>query len=1011
MSLPESIPVKFVNETINQINIESTWGRERDCVESGNQTVPFSVKDSSVQSQTKQAKGNQTERPMEITVPAVQEDSPALAAFLKKMEPHVYRELEKNSKTQAFQGYQVSWQEESCSVDKMHTFTHGPFEDQLQVTGLSWNCSGSVIAASYGRFDHDSWCTHKSGLCTWNIDSQSVDPRKAGKVIEQSCCLMCVAFHPTNPALICGGNFNGEIMLWDFSPNDVLLLDTCSIGDDHSHREPVAKLQWVVDPSNAKLYNLVSVSGDGKLLVWNVDTKLNTMSIMKQFAITSQSLPRTLRGKGSRLDREVGLTCLSFSHYDDNTCFTGSETGAIFKCSTERNGCGDADMISRLPLPSPVVLTYKPHLGPVNAIDCSPFHPHVFLTSGMDHSMKIWNALQMEPVKTLEPGQGSVLCGQWSPVRPMVIAATTDTGCLLLYDLQNSWVKPLHALDVASDKSPLYSLSFNSLCVLLERDMTKFVVNCGLTTLLLLLSLNYDHGIVDALDKGDPFTAKEWADHAQKSLEAILNRVPKTGRAKNIILFIGDGMGLPTIAATRILKGQLKGVYEIPLAFEKFPYVALSKTHSADRQVADSASTATAYLCGAKTNFGMSGMAATYDFGKCTNDSSYHDNKLDSILKLAHDAGKATGIVTTTRLTHASPSACYVHIADRDWESDYDMASVKGSCSDIAKQLIDENSYIQVLMGGGRYKFLPQNYTDEEKKEVITKGRLDKRNLVEDWKKHKADNKLKHKYVWNKGQFDSINPAETDYVLGLFEPSHMQYDIDRDNSSKGEPSLAEMVEKAIKILKRDKDGFFLFVEGGKIDSAHHDILAKKALYEGLGLDKAVEKAVSMVDLDETLVIVTADHSISFATLGYGTRKNPILGLVDRIAWGGAKDGKPYASLVYASGLNYPCKDRQDLHKVDTADKEYKPQVGVPMEYSAHTGEDVAIYATGPWSHLYDGVQEESNIHHFMAYAACISKTKPNAPHCNSAITAALPSHLMLLATLMVVALLHLLHHH
>ncbi|XP_014789116.1 alkaline phosphatase [Octopus bimaculoides] len=466
------------------------------------------------------------------------------------------------------------------------------------------------------------------------------------------------------------------------------------------------------------------------------------------------------------------------------------------------------------------------------------------------------------------------------------------------------------------------------------------------------------------------FSAAEWEKHAEQSLNNILNRVPVKQRAKNIVLFIGDGMGLPTIAAARILKGQLKGKYEIPLAFENFPYTALSKTHSADRQVADSASTATAYLGGVKTNFGMSGMAAPYPFGKCSNDSEYEKNKVDSILTLAHKAGKSTGIVTTCRLTHASPSACYAHTADRDWESDSDMVGVKGGCSDIAKQLIDDNKYIQVLMGGGRYKFLPHNFTDPEKKERITSGRLDKRNLPEEWEKDKKDKNLKYKYIWNKGQFDTIDPATTDYVLGLFEPSHMQYDLDRDTSADGEPSLAEMVEKAIKILKRNKDGFFLFVEGGKIDSAHHDILAKKALYETLGLDKAVETALKLVDLKDTLVIATADHSISFATLGYGTRNNSILGLVDRIAWGGASDNMPYASLVYSSGPNHP-GGRQNLTNVATDGDNYLPQVGVPLNYSSHTGEDVAIYSIGPWAHLFQGSMEQTNIHHFIAFAACL----------------------------------------
>ncbi|CAI9740561.1 cytoplasmic dynein 2 intermediate chain 2-like [Octopus vulgaris] len=453
----------FTDENLDQVNLDSTWSQDRDCVDAGNQMKPLSVKDSESQSNLKVESGSQTTNNSAVPMVIMKDDSPQLAAFLKKMEPLVYKELDKNARSQAFQGYQVSWQDESSSVNKLHVFTHDALRGQCQVTGLSWNSSGSVIAASFGRLDHDSWCTHKSALCTWNIDSQTLDSKKASKVIEQSCCLMCVAFHPANPALVCAGNFNGEIMLWDFSHDNVLLVDSYGMGDGDAHREPVAKLQWVLDPeSHSKTYKLVSVSGDGKLLVWTVDMKLNKLTLTQQFAVTSQSLPKSLRGKGSRSDREVGLTCLSYTHYGDHVCFIGSETGAIFKCCTQQDGHQGVDMDGKPMLPSPVVFTYKPHLGPVNAIDCSPFHPHAFLTTGMDQSMKIWNALQSEPVKVLKPDQGSLVCGSWSPVRPLVIAAATDTGLLLLYDLQHSMLKPLHTLEAGTQKAPIYSCSFNT---------------------------------------------------------------------------------------------------------------------------------------------------------------------------------------------------------------------------------------------------------------------------------------------------------------------------------------------------------------------------------------------------------------------------------------------------------------------------------------------------------------------------------------------------------------------
>ena len=81
---------------------------------------------------------------------------------------------------------------------------------QLQVTGLSWNSTGAVIAASYGRFDHEDWCTHRSCVCTWNLDRRGLNAEKPNVTIDVPSCVMCLAFHPKNPALIVGGTFNGE---------------------------------------------------------------------------------------------------------------------------------------------------------------------------------------------------------------------------------------------------------------------------------------------------------------------------------------------------------------------------------------------------------------------------------------------------------------------------------------------------------------------------------------------------------------------------------------------------------------------------------------------------------------------------------------------------------------------------------------------------------------------------------------------------------------------------------
>lgn len=440
----------------------------RQTEESGSQTKQVKCKEAETQLCDYTEKQCQTIPQTFSDLHIQQDDSPELAAFLQKIEPLLYKELDKNAKSQAFKGFQVSWEEESTAVCEKYILTHAELKEELQVTGLSWNSSGSVIAVSYGRFDHDNWCTHKSALCTWNINSRTLDRNKASTVLEQSCCLMSLAFHPNNPAWLAAGNFNGEIFLWDLSVDDDPLIGGCGMGHSDSHREPVAKLQWILDPqSRGKSYKLVSVSGDGKILVWNFDQQLKQLTLAEGFLVIAQNLPKSLRGKGSRLTREVGLTCFSCSHYEDNSFLVGSESGTIFKCSRDSSSIlipADDEKGCSVPLMAPVTLSYKPHIGPINAIDYSSFHQQAFLSVGMDESIRIWNALETQPIKVLEPGQGPVLCGAWSPVRPMVIAVTTEKGQLLLYDLKCSYALPLHALQASKKNAPVFVCSFNKQC-------------------------------------------------------------------------------------------------------------------------------------------------------------------------------------------------------------------------------------------------------------------------------------------------------------------------------------------------------------------------------------------------------------------------------------------------------------------------------------------------------------------------------------------------------------------
>lgn len=461
-----------------------------------------------------------------------------------------------------------------------------------------------------------------------------------------------------------------------------------------------------------------------------------------------------------------------------------------------------------------------------------------------------------------------------------------------------------------------------------------------------------------------------WHNVAQSELEAALLERQR-GVAKNVILFLGDGMGPTTVTAGRILAGQMKGKRgeETTLSFDQFPYTGLSRTYNVDSQVTDSAASGTAYLTGVKTNQAVLGLNGKVVKGQCNTTANA---EVTSILRWSLDAGKSGGVVTTTRVTHATPAASYSHTPHRDWESDSRVDRGQEACPDIAKQLILNNSDINVILGGGRAVFYPIDYVDEHADNNISTRylrRSDGRNLIQEWLDDKKEFKKAHKYVYNRDGLEAVDSANTDYLLGLFNQNHMMYEKQRDATK--EPSLAEMTAKAIQILKKNEKGFFLLVEGGRIDHGHHDTTPSLALHDVVAFADAVEKATQLTSSADTLIVVTADHSHAFTVAGYASRGNDILGINkvgDEMTM--AKDHMPYTTLLYGNGPGHK-SPRQNITDIDTTQDQYMSQSAVPLYWETHGGEDVAIYAKGPQSFLYSGVHEQNYIPMVMAYASCV----------------------------------------
>lgn len=477
---------------------------------------------------------------------------------------------------------------------------------------------------------------------------------------------------------------------------------------------------------------------------------------------------------------------------------------------------------------------------------------------------------------------------------------------------------------------------------------------------------NNDHVLVSIHQKSDP-----WWAVAKKEIGIRLVNKERIPHAKNVILFVGDGMGISTVTAARIFDGQSRGGAgeENYLSFEHFPSLALVKTYNSDSQVPDSAGTASALNTGIKSPIGTINIFHNQRKSACPTDARVFPT---TFAEIAESMGMATGVVTNTRVTHATPAAVYAHSPNRGWEYDAKIppkASDSG-CVDIASQLVNF-SYgdgIDVVMGGGRDYFLTNDQGGL---------RQDKRDLISEWRT-KYDNV---DYVTSSTELQALERNTTGKLIGLFSKSMMAYESERHSSD--QPSLTEMTLAAVDRLSQNKKGYFLMVEAGRIDHAHHATYAADALNETQQLSKAVEQVLDRVDLRDTLILVTADHSHTFVIGGYPKKGNPILGSVVSVdkktglvneSPDLAMDGKPYSTLGYFTGPLVRSSPEDHGHDIDHGNDvegakiKQRWEAAIPLEAETHGGEDVAVYAIGAGSSLVSGVMEQHSIFHVMAHA-------------------------------------------
>lgn len=416
-------------------------------------------------------------------------------------------------------------------------------------------------------------------------------------------------------------------------------------------------------------------------------------------------------------------------------------------------------------------------------------------------------------------------------------------------------------------------------------------------------------------------------------------------KAKNVIVLVMDGVSSSTTTLARWYKGE-------PLAMDEILTGGV-RTYSAESAITDSAPAGTALATGNKSNDKLVGVLPTTVTSPGV-DKSLAENPykpVANVLEGAKISGKATGIISTSEIQHATPAAFSSHVTHR---TDYD---------NIAEQQVYQD--MDVVLGGGKNTLLPKNRKDGE----------DLVNVIESKGYDLVENR------------EELLNSKSNKLWGSFASSAMAYDMDRLTTNPEEPTLAEMTKKGIETLSKDKDGFFLFIEGSKPDWAAHANDAIGMISDTLAFDDAVKEAIEFAKKDKnTMVIAVSDHGNSGISIGNQNTNSsyPAISVSTYI------DPLKKATLTLEGALKQLKSDKSNvlevaaLYGIDnptpaetkainestnlgkTLVQLLATRANIGFTTGGHTGEDLFMYSYGPGKPV--GFVENTDIAHSVASA-------------------------------------------
>ncbi|MGD8684664.1 MAG: alkaline phosphatase [Chloroflexota bacterium] len=426
-----------------------------------------------------------------------------------------------------------------------------------------------------------------------------------------------------------------------------------------------------------------------------------------------------------------------------------------------------------------------------------------------------------------------------------------------------------------------------------------------------------------------------------------------------MILLIGDGMGLAQTYSAQLYAEEVLGD---SLVIPSIADTAVTRTHAMDSTVTDSAAAGTAIHSGLKANNGSINVLPTGEW-------TY------TIGQAAQEAGKSVGVLSTARMTHATPASVYGHDADRDAENLF------------AEQMVEFMP--EVALGGGARHFLPDG------------KREDGRDLIAEMEE------LGYTNVTDAAGLAAVDTESTENLLGLFTSSHMSYEIDRVNADLDEPSLAEMTAAALDVLDNDPDGFFVSIEAGRIDHADHDHDIAGSIWDTLAFDDAVQVALDyQAEHPDVLVVVTADHETGGMALGHGTEYFTTFPNLEGVTCSLASlsamiDEAPADTVALAESCGLVVTDEYvamlgehppEAEEIEGVDIGYAynwghyvlalaeaEMAGIEFGPWAHSGLPVVTYAVGPGAEMFNGTIDNTELIGFVADSMGVTLEAPSMP--------------------------------